>query len=201
MGPRFWLRIVPACASAIAATVAGMSLGSRFAGREVLIASLAAALVCFVAAMTFPRTGAWSIALLLGMSLSVGVALAMLAAPGPSSPVPAVASSILVLSLSAVVGRLFSSLLRPAYRPLWWLAIALLVLAASFNLALAAMGGAGLPGLWLSRWAVAWGALFVFLSAAWFAGLGGDPPGAAALHLYLLWLNLFLVWTWLMGQR
>jgi FtsH-binding integral membrane protein len=84
-----------------------------------------------------------------------------------------------------MVGRSLRGLFRWTYTPFWiaaWLVV----------IGTAALQFARFPLEWilLAAWAVV--AVFLVLTAAWFARLEADSPPLAALDLYLIGLNFFL---------
>lgn len=183
MRPRFFLQILPLAALGVLGTGLGLQFGGRIEGPAATAVALAVALSCFFAARAFRSRAAWMAAFIAGLSLAAGVLLARLPIEyGRDAALAAVS----ILLVAGVAGRLLRKWWSPAYTPLW-LAAWLLV--------------AGLIGLWLAGGSGAWTApvaaitalTFAALSAAWFARLPPDPLPAAAMDLYLLGFNLFLV--------
>ena len=190
MGPRFYLQIVPLAALSAVGTAIGLQAGSIEMGPASTAVALVVGLACFFAARTFRDSAGWMAAFLLGLSLAAGVVLTRLGWDDGLAPAVAAAATLL---MAAAVGRAMRRWLSVLYTPLWFAAWLLVI-------GLIGLWVAGGPGAWTVPLAVITGLVFSGLTAAWFARLPPDPKPVAAMDLYLLGLNLFLVFGLLEGE-
>ena len=177
----------PLLAALIASGLGGAALSPRITTGSVVPLTLFG-LLLFVAMVTFKRARGWNAALLVAFSFVAGGVVNWLFEDRIGGTwLGAVSAAILILAISAPVGRRIGPRLVGIGAWLWLLSWVYL-----FGWVVVAVLRP--PPSWIRAWAIGGLVVYAGLSATWFAGLDPeqeDPSGTAwAVDLYLLGLNL-----------